>query len=149
MATPSEKVFIDTNILVHAHLTLSPLFGTAVGKLRDLLAGGAELWISRQTLREYLSAMTKPGALTGSIPIQAIVADVRSFVAAFSIAEDYSAVTDNLLLLLGAVQVGRKQIHDANIVASMQAYGIPKLLTHNSADFARFASYITILPLVP
>lgn len=149
MATPSENVFIDTNILVYSHLTLSPFHGAAVGRLRDLLAAGAELWISRQTLREYLSAMTKPGALTGSIPMRSLIADVRSFAAAFHMAEDYSVVTDNLLLLLDAVQVGGKQIHDANIVASMQAYSVPKLLTHNTSDFARFASYITILPLVP
>jgi hypothetical protein len=31
----------------------------------------------------------------------------------------------------------------------MLAYGIPKLLTHNVADFNRFAGQIAILPLVP
>ena len=149
MAMPSDKVFIDTNILVYAHLTLSPFHGTAVAKLRALLAAGVELWISRQTLREYLSAMTKPGTLTGSIPIQSLIADVRSFAAAFRTAEDSAVVTDNLLLLIDAVPVGGKQIHDANIVAAMQAYGLSKLLTHNTADFGRFASCITLLPLVP
>jgi predicted nucleic acid-binding protein len=39
--------------------------------------------------------------------------------------------------------------HDANIVATMQAHGIPKLLTHNIADFARFSSMTTLLPLIP
>ncbi len=151
MATPSDKVFIDTNILVYAHLALAPLHATAVAALQGLLAAGAELWISRQTLREYLSAMTQPGALTGSIsiPLPSLLADVRSFAADFRIAEDSQVVTDNLLILIGAIPVAGKQIHDANIVASMQAYSVPKLLTHNIADFKRFASLITVLPLVP
>ncbi len=38
--------------------------------------------------------------------------------------------------------------HDANIGATMQVYGIRHLLTHNTADFARFAHLITVVPLV-
>ena len=149
MATPSDKVFLDTNILVYAHLALSPFHAPAVAKVQALDAAGAELWISRQTLREYLSAMTRPGLLTGSIPIASLIADVRSFALSFHMAEDGQPVTDNLLTLIGSTAVAGKQVHDANIVASMQAYGVPKLLTHNTADFARFASWITVLPLVP
>jgi predicted nucleic acid-binding protein len=52
MATSSDKVFIDTNILVYAQLRLAPLHAAAVGKVQALIAAGAELWISRQTLRE-------------------------------------------------------------------------------------------------
>jgi len=36
---------------------------------------------------------------------------------------------------------------DANIVATMQACGIPRLLTHHEADFARHAGTITVVPL--
>ena len=42
---------------------------------------------------------------------------------------------------------GGKQVHDANIVATMLIYGIPQILTHNTADFARFSELITVLPL--
>ncbi len=41
------------------------------------------------------------------------------------------------------------QVHDANIVATMLAQGIQKLLTHNVADCKRFAAHITVMPLVP
>lgn len=33
------------------------------------------------------------------------------------------------------------------IVATMQAYEVQHLLTHNAADFTRFAHLITVLPL--
>jgi predicted nucleic acid-binding protein len=37
-----------------------------------------------------------------------------------------------------------KQIHDANIVAACLAYGIPRILTHNVADFKRFGAIIRV-----
>jgi hypothetical protein len=57
-------------------------------------------------------------------------------------------VTAHLLSIVTRVPVAGKQIHDANIVATMQAYGLSKLLTHNVSDFARFSSFIQILPIV-
>ncbi len=70
---------------------------------------------------------------------------IRYFETRFSIADDNAAVTERLLHLLENVSVGGKQIHDANIVATMQVYGIQRLLTLNTADFTRFSSFITLL----
>jgi predicted nucleic acid-binding protein len=53
-------------------------------------------------------------------------------------------VTDQLLQLLASYKLGGKQVHDANIVATMQAYGISALLTHNIKDFDRFREMIRI-----
>lgn len=78
-----------------------------------------------------------------------LLVDVRSFERRFFMAEDGPGVTTRLLNLLGVIPCAGKQIHDANIVATMLAHGIPKLLTHNVADFNRFASQIAIVPLVP
>jgi hypothetical protein len=39
-------------------------------------------------------------------------------------------------------------MHDANLVATMQAYAIRRIVTHNAADFARFQAVITIIPIV-
>jgi predicted nucleic acid-binding protein len=36
-------------------------------------------------------------------------------------------------------------VHDANIVATMLAYGETRLLTFNEADFRRFSSMIEIV----
>lgn len=37
---------------------------------------------------------------------------------------------------------GGKQVHDANIVATMLAHGEARLLTFNAADFRRFVPLI-------
>lgn len=41
--------------------------------------------------------------------------------------------------------LGGKQVHDANLVATMHAYGIDHLLTLNAADFRRFEPRIALL----
>jgi predicted nucleic acid-binding protein len=147
--TAADPVFVDTNVLIYSRLALSPFHAQALAKLTGLRAAGHDLWISRQTTREYLAAMSRPGALTGTIPMAALVADVQAFLAAYWVAEDGPAVTTALLSLLTATPGGGKQIHDANIVATMRAHGVSRILTHNVADFNRYASLITVVPLIP
>jgi predicted nucleic acid-binding protein len=55
---------------------------------------------------------------------------------------------DEFEKIVGMIPTGGKQIHDANIVATMLAHGIPRLLTHNVGDFRRFSTLIEILPLL-
>ncbi len=43
------------------------------------------------------------------------------------------------------IDVGGKQIHDANIVATMLAYGERRLLTFNVADFRRYVDHIELV----
>jgi predicted nucleic acid-binding protein len=71
-----------------------------------------------------------------------LIADVTRFQSQFQIAEDGPSVTTNLLGLLGSILIGGKQVHDANLVATMQTHGLRRLLTHNTADFARFGAII-------
>lgn len=150
MATMAvRKVFVDTNILVYARSALSPLQAAASSRLHALTVAGDELWVSRQIMREYLSAMTRPGTMAPPVPIATLVGDVTGFLARFQVAEDGATVTSELLKLLSSVAVGGRQVHDANIVATMLAHGVPNLLTHNTADFNRFSGHITVVPLVP
>lgn len=145
--TASLPVFVDTNVLVYAKLAYSPMHAAAVHTLRTLQEENSVLWISRQVMREYLAAMTRPNTLTEAIPIASLVADVTSFAAQFQVAEDGPQVTERLLKLLTSIPTAGKQVHDANIVATMQAYSLSRLVTHNTADFTRFSGLISILPL--
>ena len=77
-----------------------------------------------------------------------LVADVTRFQTQFRVAEDGPAVTGHLLNLIQSIPLGGRQVHDANIVATMQAHGLRRLLTHNTTDFARFGAIITVEPLV-
>ncbi len=147
--TAAEPVFVDTNNLIYAQQAGSPFNTQAKAKLFELEAAGHPLWISRQILRKYLVAMSRPDGLTSPVPMKDLIADVRGFQAQFHIAEDGLLVTNHLLQLIDTISCRGKQIHDANVVATMLANGIHKLLTHNLADFKRFAAHVTVIPLIP
>lgn len=143
-----NPVFLDTNILVYARATQSPFHQTALQAIQRLDNSGVEVWISRQVLREYLATLTRPQLFTNPLPIDRLIEDIRLFQTQFRVAEDDPKVTERLLTLMEQVPIGGRQVHDANIVATMQAYGIDQLLTHNVADFNRFSEFITVWPLV-
>ncbi len=51
-------------------------------------------------------------------------------------------------MLLRKFPIAGRQIHDANIVATMMAHGVSRLLPHDTKDFERYADFITVVPLV-
>lgn len=69
---------------------------------------------------------------------------VRQFIDRFDVADETSTVTEQLVQLLSYYSIGGRQIHDANIVATMMAYDIANLLTHNTQDFERFGECVAI-----
>jgi predicted nucleic acid-binding protein len=84
-----------------------------------------------------MARLTRPQTFTNPVAPAAITGDVLRFQAQYDVAEDSPSVTDRLLMLSNSVSVGGKQIHDANIVATMLAHGLRRLLTHNVKDFQR------------
>lgn len=140
-----EPAFVDTDVLVYAAVASAPRHQDALQALRQLhMADNTEIWVSRQILREYLAVLSRPQIFTAPLAIGTLVTDVRDFMARFRIAEDGPAVTEHLLTLLQQVPIAGRQVHDANIVATMLAVGIRRLLTANPVDFARFAHLITV-----
>ena len=59
-------------------------------------------------------------------------------------ADETPAVTAYLLALMEPYAISGKQVHDANLVATMQAHGVRCLLTRNEKDFQRFADIIAL-----
>ena len=141
----AEPVFVDTNVLVYASRERSPFHARAAAGLRDASSNGGSLWFSRQILREYLVVVTRPQPTEPALSSMAAVADARSFLAKLDLAEDGPRVTEVLLKLLVDHPSGGKQVHDANIAATMLAHGITRLLTFNGADFRRFGGLIEVV----
>lgn len=142
-----ELLFVDTNILVYATDGLSPWYQTANEALQTARDLDVELFISTQILREYLAATTRINRTGSGAPLIDILANINVFRTEFTVVEENLSVFAALLNLLQRFPTAGRQVYDANIVATMQVYGIPHLLTHNTADFTRFAQAIAILPL--
>jgi len=147
MTTTGAKVFVDTNVLLRAQINAAPLHNQAVKLILEQRTNGAELWISRQVIREYIMQVTRQQAYMEPLPIDVVELELQIISRTFRIADETDAVTKRLISLLKAYPTGGKQVHDANIVATMLVNGIDTLLTQNTKDMERFAPVITIIPL--
>ena len=138
-------MFVDTSVLVNARILEAPDHDLARAQLERALQDLEPLRISRQILREYLSVVTRPQTWSIAIAREEALADVDRLTNSFEILEDGPSVTQTLLALCREVTVGGRQIHDANIVATMLAHGERRLLTFNAADFRRFGDRIELV----
>ena len=137
-------MFVDTNILVNARILEAPHHETARAGLERVLRGPEPLRISRQVMREYLAVVTRPQAWPVPIIRGEALDDIGRLNQVFEVLEDGPRVTELLLTLCRAVPVGGRQVHDANIVATMLAHGERRLLTFNIADFRRYGDRIEL-----
>ncbi|MES9903347.1 MAG: hypothetical protein ABW168_11820 [Sedimenticola sp.] len=95
-------------------------------------------------LREFIATRTRPQTFAQPSTPDVVIKRVRYLEEQFQVADDTSATTSQLVKLMGDFKIGGKQVHDANIVATMLAYEVPCLLTHNIKDFKRFGDVIRI-----
>ncbi len=137
-------MFIDTNVLVKARIPGAPDHNAARARLERVFRDTEPLRISRQVIREYLAVVTRPQTWPVVITREEALDDVSRLSSSFEILEDGSVVTEYLVTLCREVPTGGKQIHDANIVATMLARGERRLLTFNAADFRRYGDRIEL-----
>lgn len=89
--------------------------------------------------------MTRPQTWGKPLTLAEATADVAAFAQRFVILEDGLPVWNQLIQLSRAYSFGGRQVHDANVVATMLAHGERRLLTFNEADFRRFAALIEVI----
>ena len=142
-----DRVMLDTNVLLAA---------TDEGRTehRDALmiitewAGGVPLCTSGQILREYLAVATRPAERNGlGLKPADAVSNVRAIRERTAFLAEDARVADRLQGLLADVECGGKQVHDANVVATMLTHGVGMVVTMNIEDFARFERYVSLVKL--
>ncbi len=142
-----SPVFLDTNIILRWNIAEAPQHAAVRGAVTLLIGAGHPLWVSVQVMREFAAVMTRPQTFGSPLPESAVAERIRALVARLNVAEETLVVHRKLLGLMESYPMGGKQIHDANIVATMLAFGIPILLTLNLSDFARFSNRITLVSI--
>lgn len=141
----AERVFVDTNALVYALNPSEPFHERTWSLIDTLEQANCELWINRQVIREYMRVLSVDRDGRRACSADELIFLSRALEDRFLVAEDHRVVTEQLYFLLSHVACGGLQIYDANIVATMLAYGIQGLVTKNVADFRRFSGFIQIL----
>lgn len=134
---------VDTNLLIYATTLSSPYHARADAALIQASIP-SKLAIPRQVLREYLAVMTGRGSEGTILPMKEAMTAVEAFQRLFDILDDGPAVWAQFRRLSLSVPFGGKQVHDANLVACMLAYGETRLVTFNAKHFRRFEPLIEI-----
>jgi predicted nucleic acid-binding protein len=148
LATVPDRVMLDTNVLLAATDEGRPEHRDALTVLNDWAAASSGLCISGQVLREYLTVATRPAERDGlGLKLLDALGNVLAIRERTTLLAEDSRVADRLLGLLGDVECLGKQVHDANLVATMLVYGIGTIVTMNLADFARFERHISLIQL--
>ena len=140
MATTVAEVFCDTNVLIDAVDRRRPLHPQALHVLDVLPNRGVGLCVSGQVLRELLVVSTRPRAANGlGLGRRQALDNARAIAGRCRVLDETRAVATRLLALVEAAGCSGKQVHDANIVATMLEHGVTALVTDNPADFRRYA----------
>ena len=137
-------MFIDTNVLIYSRIIEAPSHDVAGESLERVRLSNEPLRISRQIIREYVSVVTRPQTWLNPLTSEEVLEEIDWLINQFEILEDGPTVTEWLIALLREVSVGGRQIHDANIVATMLAHGERRLLTFNTSDFRRYQHLIEL-----
>jgi predicted nucleic acid-binding protein len=148
LAAVPDRVMLDTNVLLAATDEDRAEHHDALKILNDWAAMHTELCTSGQVLREYLSVATRPPAQNGlGLNLRDALANVRAIRARTTLLAEDSKVADRLLGLLADVDCRGKQVHDANLIATMLVHGIGTVVTMNLEDFARFEQHVSLVRL--
>src|ERR1039457_948181 len=135
----SARWLLDTNILLRMSKSDDPHHPMIGGALRTLVARGARLCFTSQTLGEFWNASTRPLDKNGfglSVPETDRLALVIE--RGFEFLPDSRGVHDRWRSLLTEREIQGVQVHDARLAASMYVHGVGQLLTINIRDFRRF-----------
>jgi len=144
----ADRAVLDTNVLLAATDQARERHMQALAALNVWPASGLVLYTSGQIMREYLAVATRPVDRNGlGMGRRDAIANVRALRARLNLLAEDIKVSDRLLQLLETVECAGKQVHDANVVATMLVHGIDTLVTMNVGDFARFGDHVQVADL--
>jgi predicted nucleic acid-binding protein len=143
-----DRVMLDTNVLLAATDESRSEHRAALTILNEWTTGDTTLCTSGQILREYLAVATRPEEQNGlGLEPADAVSNVRAIRERTMFLTEDAKVADRLQGLLTDVECGGKQVHDANVIATMLAHGVGTVVTMNVEDFARFERYVSLIRL--
>lgn len=147
MVTMDAKhpLFLDTNVLIYASIKEAPEHQMVRNFIDRHLLLGTPLFISRQVLREYLAVLSRPQPNCNPIPQATLLSWLKTWRDKCQTLDDNALVMETLWNLFASTPFAGKQVHDANIVATMFSYGLDTLVTANTSDFVRFTPKLKLI----
>jgi predicted nucleic acid-binding protein len=141
-------ILADSGILLRLFHPADPFHATVDAAVSLLRSRGEKLAYSLQNATEFWNVSTRPITARGGQGLDVTETEHRLGLieATFALLTEPPAVYSIWRQLVVTHSVQGKQVHDARLVALMQAHGISHILTLNGGDFARYPGIVAIDP---
>jgi predicted nucleic acid-binding protein len=137
----------DTNILLRLLQRSDPDHALACGALRSLRERGEQICFAPQNLVEFWCVCTRPTSANGfGLSVTETDRRTRVIERLFTLLPDRPSVHARWRRLVVAHAVSGVQVHDARLVAWMQAHALTKVLSFNAGDFRRYPGISAVHP---
>jgi predicted nucleic acid-binding protein len=142
------RILVDTNVHLHAVEVGHANHAGAKQSIVHLIGRGHHLVVFPQVVYEFWSSSTAPvksqglGQSVGRTRI-----NTNRVLQRFRLLTDTAVVLWKWYQLVSTLGVTGRDIHDAHLVASMQAHSITHILTFNGPDFAVYPGITILDPL--
>ena len=137
----------DTNLILRLADPASPQHAIATRALTHLLAKGDEVYLTPQNFIEFWAVATRPLDANGfGWGRERTAKEVTDLQERFPLLPDSPDIFTRWLELVRQLPIYGKRVHDARLVAVLQAHAIEHLITFNGSDFAPFPSLSLIDP---
>jgi predicted nucleic acid-binding protein len=139
---------IDTGILLRLLDRNDPHHADIRRAFRAIRARGDEPITSPQNVAEFWNVCTRPASARGGFGLSVQETDrrVRLLERLFRVLPDNSMAYPLWRQIVVRHGVQGVQVHDARLVAWMQAHGITHIFTLNTGDFARYPGVTAWMP---
>ncbi len=138
---------VDTNILLRSVEPLHPQYSIAVGGVSRLLSENTRVYFTLQNIAEFWNVATPPRDRNGlGLTIRGVRAEVDKIESLLTLLPDTPAVYAEWKRIVADHGVSGVQVHDARLVATMKSHGVPRLLTFDVHDFARYTEIEAVHP---
>ena len=142
------KIFLDTNILVHASLEdyEKEKYKVCSEILKNLINSNSQIFISTQILREFFAVVTNKKYMKNPLSVIDANNQIRFFQSNLNVLSVTEDVINHLLKLTEKYNITGQKVHDTTITATMIEYSLTEILTYNKLDFDVFNEIKVILP---
>jgi predicted nucleic acid-binding protein len=137
----------DTNLLLRLADPASPQHPVATNALAGLLARSDEVYLTPQNFIEFWAVATRPVEANGfGWTSERTAKEVTDLQARFPLLPDSPDIFTRWLELVKQLPVHGKRVHDARLVAVLQAHAVEHLISFNTSDFTLFSSLSLVDP---
>ena len=141
------NILVDTNVLLRLRGAEPTPRGALDDALERLVNRGDLLQLCTQVVIEFWSVATRPVDANGlGLAPAAAETRLRHFTTLLVWLPEPADIGHGWRALVNRYNVRGKQVHDARLVAFMEAHGLTHLLTLNTADFARYTTITALHP---